>query len=350
MYVRESERTRNKTRRKHKKREMIHRRGLHHRAVSVSVSVSVSVPVPIPVPVPVSSTVARGTPRTAPARGMRAGTGIRSDKVRGRVGCPHFAPTWTSTWISTRTLSTTSTSTSTSTSPFGLNLNHPTLSSNHRTCSSTSYSYYSFKYNLYSINIFSPHRHSHATIVRRNISSTRRVLSSPSSSQESSNSPVSPSPSPSPVSHSPSPSPISTSPSDSDSDSDTATNTHTTENLHNNTTKRSFYQNDELESYANRPSKRVTIRQLTVFGRSLTQEKLIKSANYLRQELPVRLAHRIVDFQRLPFIVGTNPHIERVYSLYWQAFETFRRFPEIHVRNIFFVFIIVFNFRKKITL
>ncbi|KAJ3033635.1 hypothetical protein HDV00_006010 [Rhizophlyctis rosea] len=55
-----------------------------------------------------------------------------------------------------------------------------------------------------------------------------------------------------------------------------------------------FYQNRILEHYASQETKRVTLRQLTVFGRTLTEEKLLKSANYVRSELPVRLAHRIL--------------------------------------------------------
>lgn len=100
-----------------------------------------------------------------------------------------------------------------------------------------------------------------------------------------------------------------------------------------------------------------------MFGRNLNEEKLIKSGNYVRTELPIRLAHRIRDFQvrsrrqeqkrkcqsnntrnpqhtqipsqpfilfkNLPFIVGTNPHIEAIYNLYWEAFEAFRAFPPI---------------------
>ncbi|KAI9102475.1 hypothetical protein DFS34DRAFT_609306 [Phlyctochytrium arcticum] len=93
-----------------------------------------------------------------------------------------------------------------------------------------------------------------------------------------------------------------------------------------------FYQNRILEQYASQETKRVTLRQLTVFGRTLTEDKLLKSANYVRAELPVRLAHRIFDFQHLPFIVGTNPHIEHIYRLYWEAFETFRSIP--HITNL----------------
>lgn len=91
-----------------------------------------------------------------------------------------------------------------------------------------------------------------------------------------------------------------------------------------------FYSNRVLDTYASQESKRVTIRQLCVFGRNMSIEKLLKSANYLRQELPVRLSHRIRDFQSLPFIVGTNPHLERIYGLYWAAFEQLRKVPFIN--------------------
>lgn len=66
-----------------------------------------------------------------------------------------------------------------------------------------------------------------------------------------------------------------------------------------------------------------------VFGRSLTESRLLASANYVRTELPTRLAHRIRDMQRLPYVVVTNPHIIDVYDLYYTAFDTFRRVREI---------------------
>ncbi|RUS13404.1 hypothetical protein BC937DRAFT_95381 [Endogone sp. FLAS-F59071] len=90
-----------------------------------------------------------------------------------------------------------------------------------------------------------------------------------------------------------------------------------------------FYQSRILEQFVSQPVNTITLRQLCFFGRNMTEEKLIRSANYVRTELSIRLAHRIRDFQYLPFIVGTNPHIERVYDLYWQAFDRFRRFPQI---------------------
>lgn len=93
--------------------------------------------------------------------------------------------------------------------------------------------------------------------------------------------------------------------------------------------KHHFYLNRILDPYVNQTVTPITLRQLVFFGRNMQPDKLLKSANYVRTELPVRLAHRIRDFQNLPFIVGTNPHIERVYDLYWQAFERLRLVPEI---------------------
>ncbi|WEW56133.1 putative protein kinase YGL059W [Emydomyces testavorans] len=73
----------------------------------------------------------------------------------------------------------------------------------------------------------------------------------------------------------------------------------------------------------------ISLRQLTFFGRTLTEDRLISSANYVRTELPTRLAHRLRDMQRLPYVVVMNPHLSHVYELYYKAFERFRNIPEI---------------------
>lgn len=40
-----------------------------------------------------------------------------------------------------------------------------------------------------------------------------------------------------------------------------------------------------------------------------------QSANYVRQELPVRLAHRIRDLQALPYVVVTQEGVAKVYEV-----------------------------------
>lgn len=42
-----------------------------------------------------------------------------------------------------------------------------------------------------------------------------------------------------------------------------------------------------------------------------------------------RLAHRIRDMQTLPYCVVANPHFNEVYELYYEAFDRFRRVPEV---------------------
>jgi len=98
---------------------------------------------------------------------------------------------------------------------------------------------------------------------------------------------------------------------------------------HNITTPKSFYHNEVLDRYVEQSVNPNTVRQLVFFGRHMTDDRLIKSANYVRKEITIRLAHRIRDFQKLPFIVGTNPHIELIYRMYWDAFEKIRLYPAI---------------------
>ncbi|KAI0407472.1 branched-chain alpha-ketoacid dehydrogenase kinase [Xylaria palmicola] len=84
-----------------------------------------------------------------------------------------------------------------------------------------------------------------------------------------------------------------------------------------------------LDDWVAREARPISLRQLMVFGRSLTEERLISSANYVRTELPARIAHRIRDMQQLPYVVVTNRHMSDVYELYYTAFDTFRRVKEI---------------------
>ncbi|TEY49543.1 hypothetical protein BOTCAL_0284g00080 [Botryotinia calthae] len=84
-----------------------------------------------------------------------------------------------------------------------------------------------------------------------------------------------------------------------------------------------------LDEWVAKDARPISLRQLMVFGRSLTEARLISSANYVRTELPTRLAHRIRDMQTLPYVVVTNPHMSQVYELYYKAFESLRRVCDI---------------------
>ena len=90
----------------------------------------------------------------------------------------------------------------------------------------------------------------------------------------------------------------------------------------------SFY-DDKLTKYAENSIRPVTLKELVRFGQPpLSTSTLLKSANYTRSVLPVRLARRVKALQNLPFIVGTNPYIKSIYKLYFKSFELIRSFPE----------------------
>ena len=50
-----------------------------------------------------------------------------------------------------------------------------------------------------------------------------------------------------------------------------------------------FYNNRLVEQYASVETKKITLNQLMAFGRHMNEHKLLKSGNYVRKELCVRL-------------------------------------------------------------
>ncbi|KAJ2803263.1 hypothetical protein H4R20_002963 [Coemansia guatemalensis] len=60
-----------------------------------------------------------------------------------------------------------------------------------------------------------------------------------------------------------------------------------------------------------------------------TREKVLQNAQYLCRERPVRYAKRVKLFQRLPYIVNINPHINSAYQVYYQNFEESKQFPMV---------------------
>lgn len=89
----------------------------------------------------------------------------------------------------------------------------------------------------------------------------------------------------------------------------------------------SFYSED-IDNTASRDLQPVTLQRLLQICRPpLTRETLLEDAQYLSHERPVRYAKRVKLFQRLPFIVNSNPHINSVYRIYYANFIESRSFP-----------------------
>jgi len=97
-----------------------------------------------------------------------------------------------------------------------------------------------------------------------------------------------------------------------------------------------FYGNSALDELAAKKTTKVSLKELVDFGKGrMSEVKLITSANFVRREIAIRLAHRLADFQRLPFIVGTAPLLHDVYQLYWNSFNVLRQYPEIKSLKVY---------------
>lgn len=90
-----------------------------------------------------------------------------------------------------------------------------------------------------------------------------------------------------------------------------------------------FYQNEILMEYLKKDPHPVSLRQLAGYGKTLTKQKIINSANFVRLELPIRLAMRIRDLQTLPFGVVNNFHLAQIYESYYHLFNAIRKIPTI---------------------
>lgn len=92
----------------------------------------------------------------------------------------------------------------------------------------------------------------------------------------------------------------------------------------------SFY-DTAWERYAERPLRRVRIRDLLRFGQQIegNETLLLEGARFVCDEVTMRLAHRIRDIHHLPFIAGYSPQMQRIYETYMNTFHTFRKVPKI---------------------
>lgn len=81
----------------------------------------------------------------------------------------------------------------------------------------------------------------------------------------------------------------------------------------------------------------ISLKQLTKYDdlsnnisdKKFKEKLLIDSANFIRQQLVIRIALKIKEFQSLPFKISSNKHLFKVYKSYYSIFENFRKFPRL---------------------
>lgn len=63
---------------------------------------------------------------------------------------------------------------------------------------------------------------------------------------------------------------------------------------------------------------------MILFGQNPSQGTLLKASQFLSEELPIRLSHRITELDGLPDGLSKMPSIEKVKEWYAQSFEVSR--------------------------
>eukprot|EP00922_Rhytidocystis_sp_ex-Travisia-forbesii_P003437 GHVS01005012.1.p1 GENE.GHVS01005012.1~~GHVS01005012.1.p1 ORF type:complete len:481 (-),score=61.15 GHVS01005012.1:14-1456(-) len=136
--------------------------------------------------------------------------------------------------------------------------------------------------------------------------------------------------------------------SNTNSNSSTSTNNYT--NSKNNSTEQSFVSSSSLASVVVVPSssrlqqtvcqqiERVAIQPIHPLSinaiikytaKHPNLDWLCTSACWIQKEMPIRLSHRLHDFNRLPHVVVANVNIQRVYQMYCEGFDQLQRYGPI---------------------
>ncbi|GFR50960.1 hypothetical protein Agub_g13280 [Astrephomene gubernaculifera] len=85
----------------------------------------------------------------------------------------------------------------------------------------------------------------------------------------------------------------------------------------------------DIQASALKKQTGVSLKYLLDFGTQPLERQMLLSARFLHSELPVRLAHRLMDLNNLPQKLTNEPHVKRVKGWYAESFADFRAFPPI---------------------
>jgi len=73
----------------------------------------------------------------------------------------------------------------------------------------------------------------------------------------------------------------------------------------------------------------VSLKYILDFGTQPLERQMLLSARFLHKELPIRLAHRLMELNNLPPLLANGTQVARVKSWYAQSFQEMRLFPTI---------------------
>ncbi|EED15562.1 pyruvate dehydrogenase kinase [Talaromyces stipitatus ATCC 10500] len=83
-----------------------------------------------------------------------------------------------------------------------------------------------------------------------------------------------------------------------------------------------------IKHYASFPATGVSLRQMVQFGETPSPGTLFRASQFLSEELPIRLAHRVEELNHLPDGLNEMPSIKKVKDWYAQSFEEIINVPK----------------------
>ncbi|KAG7692901.1 hypothetical protein KL930_004248 [Ogataea haglerorum] len=84
----------------------------------------------------------------------------------------------------------------------------------------------------------------------------------------------------------------------------------------------------EIYKLARVPQTGVSLRQMVQFGPQPSPGSVFHASNFIVEELPIRLSHRVKDLEELPSGLNNDPSIQRVRDWYAQSFEELTSLPK----------------------
>mmetsp|Transcript_9101 Transcript_9101/g.20081 ORF Transcript_9101/g.20081 Transcript_9101/m.20081 type:complete len:389 (+) Transcript_9101:76-1242(+) len=85
---------------------------------------------------------------------------------------------------------------------------------------------------------------------------------------------------------------------------------------------------NRIRELAKKESTTITLGQLMRSTKS-DQDSLIRQAQWLHKQLPIRFARRLNEFFQLPYVIVSNDALNRVINIYLETFDALSDFPDI---------------------
>ncbi|KAI8070066.1 mitochondrial pyruvate dehydrogenase [Gongronella butleri] len=90
---------------------------------------------------------------------------------------------------------------------------------------------------------------------------------------------------------------------------------------------------DKIKHFARFPQTGVSLKQMVMFGQKPSQGTLFKASQFLHEELPIRLAHRVKELEELPANLSEMPSIIKVKNWYAHSFQDLIDLPTPTISN-----------------